>query len=466
MNIIPIFHSIQYMKIVKKIHTTIVNKHFLSLVGNVIMSGFGLIIMTLIYRSLSKFDAGVWVFFQSILLLVDSIRSGFLTTAFIKFYAGSDEDRRAEVAGSSWYIGLMITGILILISLSSIFYLNYIGDEGIVLFFKWSGLYYAVSLPWFLASCVIQGEQKFDRFLYLRLSNQGSFTVFVVTLIIIGKATLSSILYAYLLSNFITSVFALSKGWTSVSTIRSKTWKTIVEIYHFGKYSVGSSLSSNMFGTSNAIIINFFLGKPALAIYNLGQSLMQLVEIPLRSFASTGMPSLAAAYNQGNRVEVIQIMKKYSGMITVFLIPAALIGILFADAPIYFIGGGKYVGTEAANVFRIFLIFSILAPPERFFALTLDIIHKPHVNFYKVLIMLVVNVAADLLGYYLTRDIYGISFLTFLPTMVGALIGFWALNQYYKFSYWSIFQVGYHESVNAIRQAVGKHKPSENPILP
>src|ERR1700679_2699378 len=147
----------------KKLYNLIRNKHFLSLTGNIIMSGFGLITMTLIYRSLTKSDAGTWVFFQSVLLLIDTFRSGFLTTAFIKFYAGSSEERTAEVAGSSWFIGLIITGILMLVSFSSNLYLNHVSDEGLVLFFRWSGFYYAFSLPWFLATCVIQGEQKFDR---------------------------------------------------------------------------------------------------------------------------------------------------------------------------------------------------------------------------------------------------------------------------------------------------------------
>src|ERR1700743_3272987 len=174
----------------QKVYNLIRNKYFLSLAGNIIMSGLGLITMTLIYRALSTTEAGTWVFFQSILLLVDTFRSGFLTTAFIKFYAGATKERTAEVAGSAWFLGLLITGILAIVSICLHLFLTGIHDEGLLLFFKWSGLYYAFSLPWFLATCVIQGEQKFDRLLYIRLSNQGSFIVFIVALIVIGKITL------------------------------------------------------------------------------------------------------------------------------------------------------------------------------------------------------------------------------------------------------------------------------------
>ncbi|QJD94567.1 oligosaccharide flippase family protein [Mucilaginibacter robiniae] len=441
-----------------KVINLVRNKHFLSLTGNIIMSGLGLVTMTLIYRTLSKSEAGTWVFFQSILLLVDTFRSGFLTTAFIKFYAGANKDRTADVAGSAWFLGLCITGVLVVVSLSSLLFLNQIKDEGLVMFFKYSGLYYAFSLPWFLATCVIQGEQQFDKLLYIRLSNQGSFIVFIILLMITGNMTIIHVLFAYLLSNLITSIYALSKSWTRITTLGKRTTATVKDIYNFGKYSVGTALSANMFSTSDTFIINFMLGKQALAIYNLGQTLMQLVEIPLRSFAATGMPELSAAYNQSDRVGVIQIMKKYAGMLSLLLIPGALLGCALADVPIYIIGGGKYAGTEAANVFRLFLTFAIIFPPDRFFALTLDVIHQPKINFYKVLVMLAVNIITDFLSIYLTHSVYGIAVATVFPIITGTLIGYWALNKYCNFSYWSIFKTGYQETKLLLQQTLAKRK--------
>ncbi len=198
-------------------------------------------------------------------------------------------------------------------------------------------------------------------------------------------------------------------------------------------------------GFSDTQIIYHMLGKPALAIYNLGQSLMQLVEIPLRSFSATGMTELSAAYNQDNRELVIHTMKRYAGMLSVVLIPFVLISIALADLPIYIIGGGEYVGTEAANVFRLFLSFAIIFPPDRFFALTIDVIHQPRINFYKVLLMVVVNIISDFLGIYLTGNVYGVAFATFFPILTATIVGYWALNRYSKFSYWSIFKTGFDE---------------------
>lgn len=435
----------------KKVLNIIRNKHFLSLAGNIIMSGLGLVTMTLIYRALSLTQAGTWVFFLSNLLFVDTFRSGFLTTAFIKFFAGSSEERSAEVAGSAWFVGAVISGILAIVSICSYPFLHLIKDEGFRLFFQFSGLYYIISLPWFMTTCVVQGEQKFDRLLYIRLCNQGSYFVFITALFLTGKASVVNVLTCYLISSGLTTLFVLIKGWSRIGSIKQRTRKGILEMYHFGKFSVGSSLSSNMFSFSDNQIINYMLGAPALAIYNLGQTLMQLVEIPLRSFAATGMPELSAAYNQGNRELVIHTMKRYAGMLAVVLIPIVAIGVALADLPIYLIGGGKYLGTEAANVFRLFLSFAIIFPPDRFFALTLDVIHQPKINFYKVLVMVAVNIATDFLGIYLTGNVYGVAFATVFPILTGTIIGYWALNRYSKFTYWSIFKTGFDEVMVFVR---------------
>lgn len=442
-----------------KVITLIKNKHFLSLAGNVIMSGLALVTMVFIYHALTKTDAGIWVFFYTVLILVDTFRSGFLTTAFIKFYAGSTPGRKVEVTGSAWWIALLITGILLLANIPAYFAAPYISDYSLVLFCKWFGVSYLLSLPWFMATCVLQGEQRFDQLLYVRLVNQLTFIAGLLILYYNNSISVPGVLYSYLASNLITSVYVLIMGWTRLRSITHRTRALITEIVDFGKFSLGTTLSSNLFRTSDTFIINFFLNKQAVAIYNLGQTLMQLVEIPLRSFAATAMPELSAAYNQNNPISVIGIMKKYTGTISVVLIPAVIAGCLLADLPINLIGGHKYVGTDAANVFRIFLAFALLYPADRFFALTLDVIHQPKVNFYKVLVMLATNLFFDWLGVVLLGSVYGIAIATLFPVLVGTIIGYKALNKYCPFGIWSVYATGYQQVKVLINNTFGRKRP-------
>lgn len=422
------------------------------------MSLFGLVTVAVLYRSLEVAEIGIWVFFQSTLLLVDTFRSGFLTTAFIKFCAGSASARAKEVTGSTWYIAMAITGGFILINIPVLFFAGYIHNEGMMFFLKWFGLTYLLTLPSFISTCVVQAEQRFDRLLYIRFISQTLFILGVSILVVTHQGNLQNIIYANLIAAFLTSVFCILSGYSGINTLKYRTKKTIREIFNFGKFSVGTTLSSNLFRASDTFIINFLLGPAALAVYNLGQRLLEVVEIPLRSFAATAMPSLSAAYNQDKRKEVIYILQKYTGMLTVALIPVAIIAVIFADVAIGLIGGGKYVGTEAANVFRFFMTFALLYPADRFMALTLDVIHKPKINFIKVLIMLAANIGGDFAGIYLTGNIYGVAITTVIPILIGVFISYFALRRYIPFPFWDMYKLGYKELKWEIQNALPKKR--------
>jgi O-antigen/teichoic acid export membrane protein len=427
------------------------NKHFLSLAGNGIMSVLGMVNMIILYRALPVASIGMWVFFLSILLLVDTFRSGFLTTAFIKFYAGSTAERRAEVVGSAWFIGGSITGILLLINIPAFLFSSYFKNPSMILFVEWFGIIYVASLPYFIASCVVQAEQRFDHLLVIRFLSQGIFIIFVIIMAVTKTANLQNIIYAYLTGAALTSAFTIFMGWARIASFRQRSSACIAEIFHFGKYSVGTTLSSNLFGTSNTMIINFMLGPAALAVFNLGQRLLEIIEIPLRSFAATGMPELSAAYNEGDKEKVITTMKRYTGLITVALLPACIGAVVLADVAISIIGGSKYVDTEAANIMRIFMTFALLYPLDRFFALTLDVIHQPKINFIKVLLMLVGSVSSSFAGIYLTGNVYGVAIAGIVPTLIGVSIGYWGLNRFQPFSIISVFATGYNEAVILIK---------------
>lgn len=432
------------------------NKHFLSLAGNAIMSVFGLVIVSVLYRSLPVSELGKWVFFQSTLLLVDTFRSGFLTTAFIKFYAGADTRRANEVMGSAWYIAIGITMGFIVLNLPAFLLLRVVHDPGLSLFLKWFGLTFICTLPSFMASCKVQAEQRFDRLLYIRFVSQTLFIIGIVSLMVTGKNNLQNIVYTNLGASILTSIYTLASGYSGIGALGKRTRQGIKELFNFGKYSVGTTLSANLFRSSDTFIINFLLGPAALAIYNLGQRLMEVVEIPLRSFAATAMPSLSAAYNQDKRDEVIYILKKYAGMLTVALVPVCLVALVFADVAIGLIGGGKYAGTEAANVFRLFITFALLFPADRFFALTLDVIHQPRINFIKVLVMLAANIIGDFAGIYILGNIYGVAITTVIPTLIGVLVGYFALRRYLAFSFWDTYRLGYSEIKSFVSEKLRK----------
>ncbi|RKR80854.1 O-antigen/teichoic acid export membrane protein [Mucilaginibacter gracilis] len=443
------------MPLVQKALALFKNVHFQSLLGNGVMAGLGMVTIGMLYRALSINDIGVYVFFMTINNLIDTLKSGFLTMPFVKFYAGTNEERQNEVAGSTWTLAILVTAVLLLLNIPTFFIARHVDDAAIELLLKCFSLVFLSTLPSFMANVVVQAESRFDRLLWLRLINQLLFIATIVVLMVLHRATVSSAIIAFIATNALTSVIIMLTGWTKAYSIKYTTKKTIAEIFHFGKYSMGTSLSSNLFGVTDTIFIKIFLGAPALAIYNLGGRLNQIVEIPMLSFAASGMPALSAYYNQNQKDNLMYTMKKLIGMLSIAIFAIAIVAIIFADPIILLLGGHKYIGSQAPNIFRLFISIAILYPSDRFFALTLDVIHKPKINFYKILVMLAVNLIADYIAISICKSTYSIIMANIFPVLAAIIIAYIPLNKYSKFNFWSIYSVGYKEIVIFIKQTYG-----------
>ena len=330
--------------------------------GNGVISLFGLLQLGILYKAFSKEDVGVWLFFMTTQGVLDSIRNGFLGTATVKFYAGAEARRAADVLGSIWFLAILITGIMLAINGLAFLLIPHITNTSVIVSIQWVGLTMLSSLPFLVIFGRLQADEKYGTILWMRMVNSGSTILAFLILIFLGRFNLYTALLWNFITNCITSVIGMVTNLGGLGTIAKRSNATITEIYHFGKYSMATSLTSNLLGASNTYIVTFMLGPGAVAILSVPSKLMELVEIPLRSFVGTGMSSMAAAFNQKNMRQVTYIMNKYAGMLTWLFIPLA-IGVFFlADIPVNILSSGKYKGTEAANLYRIVMAIAILYP--------------------------------------------------------------------------------------------------------
>ena len=445
----------------KGIVSKLKNKHFLSLVGNGSMSVLAMVTVGILLRFMPKDDVGYWFFFQSVFVLLDTFRTGFLQVAMIKFYTGAEKIKADAVLGSVWFLSLIITSVLIVVNISSIFFLPYIQDVGMVSVIKWFGITFLFTLPSAIASWILQSDQKFDKLLLLRIINQGAFILMVLLVIIFENLNLNLILIINALSSALVSFYCIAQGWTRLRTFGKRTKEATLELFHFGKYSVGTTISTNLLRSSDTFIIMFVLGAAgpaAVAMYTIPMRLMEIIEIPLRAFLSTGMPSMSEAFNKGNRNEVVAIMQKYAGTLTIALFPVSMAAILLADVAITLLGGSQYSGSNAVSVYRIFMCFAMFFPIDRFLGVTLDIIHQPRINFYKVLVMLVTNVTFDFIGIHLFGNINGVAIATLFTFLSGVFFGYFYLKKYLNFTLFGFFTVGLREIKTMTRQFFSKAK--------
>ncbi|MCR8556141.1 oligosaccharide flippase family protein [Mucilaginibacter sp. BJC16-A38] len=441
------------MSIAKKL----INKHTLSLASNAVMPVVGMVTVGLLARSMSVEAFGDWSFFLITFTLANLTRSGFLQTSLVKFYAGATKEQADMVAGSTWFLGFVITATLGFFSLIALIF--YHGHQTTEITIKWFAIIYFSTLPSSVALWILQAEERFDKIFILQLIWQGTFLLLIIVLMILHEGSFQVIIYAYFTAVVITSLYSITTGWARISSISSRKWECIRELANFGKYSVGTSISSYLLRSSDNFIIKFMFADPAfIGIYYLPQRLMEIIEVPLRSFIATAMPAMSAAVNRDDKNYITYILKKYSGILTILIIPVSLASILFADIIIDVLGGHKYLHTNASNIFRIFMCFAVLLPVDRFFGITLDILNKPKINMIKVIIMLVVNVIGDFVGIYFFHSLYAVALASIFTFLAGVIYGYWVLRKYLNFTMFGIITMGFIETKALIAELILKYK--------
>ncbi len=429
------------------------NKFFLVLFNNGFISVVGILTSSLLFHVLSIDEAGIWFFVQMFVAFCEAARWGFLSTATVAFYAGAEPKRAATVLGSVWFLALVLTAVILSINAAA-YLLIHTSDVETQLCVKWVGITFLSSLPADVIFWRLQADQKYKAMLWYRLLNSLSTIVAFIILILLHKFTLENALLYNFLTNSLSSLVGIFLNMAGLKTIMNRSRACIMELVHYGKYTLGTTSFSVMLGNADTLIINFVLGTSAVAVYNLASKLLPIVELPLRSFITIGMSEMATSFNHKNMHQVTYIFKKYSGMLTWAFIPLIIGSLLFSDIAINLFGGAKYHDSIAPNLFRAFMLVAILFPIDRFNGVALDIIHKTKTNFYKVIIMLVVKVAANFAGIAIFGNLYGIAFSLFLVTVSAIMYGNYQLRKYLDYTIPGILITGFVEMKAFIRENV------------
>ena len=422
------------------------NKHFLALAGNGVISVMNLVQMSLIYHKLQITDVGNWVFFLSTIGILESVRTGFLSTATVKFYAGTSGKRADEVLGSIWFLALSLTGILVAVNLCCLPLMKYIPQQDLRVTINWVGVTFVSSLPYTLIAWILTAEERYDKILFLRMVNSLSMIAVIIVEIMFYKLTLERMLWINFLTNMLTNLVAILFGMARIKTLFRRSKACVAEIFHFGKFSLGTNLATNLVRNSDIYIIRILLGQEAVAIYNIPSKLLEIFEIPLRSFVGTGMSGMAIAYNNNNFARIKEILVKYAGMLTIAFAPLVLFSIIVAKYAVLIVSSKYYLATSAVNLFRIYIFCSLFTPIDRFNGTTLDVIHKPKINFYKTLIMLSTNIITDFVGIKIFGNLYGVAAGSFVTLLSGLIFGYIQLNRFLPYTYSEVFSTGFRES--------------------
>jgi O-antigen/teichoic acid export membrane protein len=432
------------------------NKHFLVLAGNTFTSVVGLVTGALLAHFLPLTENGIWWIIISFVTLCESARYGLLATATVKFYAGTEPARAKTVMGSVWVLAIALTIVILLINGALYLAFPHTGDVETDQCIKWVGITYLSTLPADVAFWRLQAEERYGAYFWYRMLNSVSTITSFIVLAAMHKLTLETALEWNFLTNCIASVTGMLLNMTGFRMLFHQTRECVTELFHYGKYTFLTTSFSVLIYQSDNWIINFLLTPADVAIYNVAMRLMPIIDLPLRSFVTTGTSEMAIQYNRHNMHQVGYIFKKYTGMLTIAFVPVILGSILLGNIFILLYGGHQYTGTIAPALFSMCMAISILYPFDRFNGVTLDITNHNRINSIKVAIMLIVKVLAAFAGIYLLKSVFGIVWAILISTVAGVIFGHYHLRKVITYSFREIFSLGYSETIVLIRKQLGK----------
>ena len=432
-----------------RIKKIVFEKNIVSLTSSVTGASLGLISFIILTRTFEKEIFGDWVLYTTLASFTDLLRFGLTKTAVVRFLSGETEENKNKFLGSSFAIGLILTGILavvIWLIYFSITMFNLDINNGYRLYLTWYPVLALCNLSWNNAFSLFQAEQRFSRMLHIKLVNLGSFMVFLLLNYFWLNFGILEVVLAHFGANLLASFVVTLKKWDGLVYIHKSTAKARKTLLDFGKFSMGTLVGSSLLKSADTFIIGLspFLGSAGIAQYAIPLKLTDLLGIPLRSFTMTAYPKMSRKSIQGNIEGLKKTFYAYSGAITFLFLPVAVLGFIFAEPLVWALGGNEYKESlpVLTTLFRIFSFYTLLLPIDRFTGVALDSLNKPKFNFYKVLIMASANIVGDIIAVFWFKSLEAVAVVTVLFTITGIIAGFAYLNKVIHVQHKYVFSEG------------------------
>ena len=422
---------------ISKLKSILKNENFLSLAGNMIFAVLSFGSIFILARSYSKADFGNWVLYLTAVTFVEMLRIGITRTPMVRFLAGAkNKEEQKEIIGSGWYLSLIVTLIIAgLTGIVGLFFSQNISEYGFRLFFYWYPLLSFVILPFNLSMSILQAHRKFGQIIVLRGLTMGTYITFLILNWVYFKLPVQYIVIAHLLSNLLGSLLGIFKRWSGMAFILHKSREMLKTLIGFGKYTLGTLIGSNLLKSSDTFLLGMLMTSVEAAIYAIPLKLIEILEIPLRSFVAVALPRMSKASREGNEIEVKSIFYRYSGVLTLLFIPILILLFVFAEPLIFLLGGKEYSDlTVPVNVFRIFLIYGLFLSIDRFTGVTLDSINKPRSNLIKVIFMALANIIGDVVAIVVFQSLEAVAVVTILNVLTGVGVGVYYTKKELKIS--------------------------------
>ena len=355
-----------------------------------LLYGFGGAII--LFRTLGKAEFGAWVLFTVVVSILEVGRIGLLQNALVKFLSVHDNDQEtARINTASVVLNLLLTALIILLLNSFAPLAGRLLQapelEPLLRIYSFTTL---ALIPFFQFNYIQQANLDFKGIFFSNLFKGSVLFAYILFAFSFGKKIeLTTLAWCQVGSAIAGSLVAwyFARPWLNYS--RKVDWLWVRKLFRFGKYVLGTNLSTQLFRNSDKLLLGALpgAGAAAVALYDAAMRITNLTDIPTHSMASMLFPQ--SARRTGDKEALKFLYEKAVGAILAFLVPAIILVEIFAGWITYVVAGPEYA--ESAGLLRITILFGLFIPYAVQFGTLLDSAGRPRVNFLYTLLSLLLT---------------------------------------------------------------------------
>ena len=395
---------------------------------------------------------GVWALFLGIIALIETIKQGLLRNPMIKFLSEPEYvNNRNKIQSASLITNILFSLLVIFcIIFGDHILVKWLNTPALYPLVQWGILLILLLIPFNHFEVLLQAHFKFRHIFYGYFFRQGVFLACVVFLLIFHKPTLTLINLVKL------QILALTCGAAVLLYFAREYFyrrfdvekKTMLRMFHFGKYIFGTNVFSAFGRSADQFITAGLISPEVVAYYNVVARINNMMDVPSIAVADVLFPKNVEAMVNSGEEKVRYYFERTVGSIISILAPISLLIFLMPHLFIMILAGNKYYA--AVPILQIVILFSFLRPFSYQFGATMDAIGKPKINFWVNLLSMCLNYSCMYIG--LRYTWMGAAYGAVVSAILSFSIMFAVLNKtigvnlretfrYVGFAYKEMFQI-------------------------
>ncbi|MBS1947344.1 MAG: oligosaccharide flippase family protein [Bacteroidetes bacterium] len=365
----------------------------LNLILNIQALIFGFGGFFFLVRMLDKHSFGIWVLFTATTTIFETIRGGLVQNALIRFLSGSSKEDHPDILSASFFISAILIILCIVANISLAGYFARIWNyPALVQMFLLYNLVYVFQAMLLQFQWIEQAHFSFIGVLITNTIKQGGF-FFYVAFCFFLKAHISLISLIYLqvicaFAGMVTEYFFV-KEFLSASKKISRKW--VVELFNYGKYVFGTSVSAMLSSTINQMMLGAMVSPDAAGVYNVAMRVTTVADLPTNAIGTAVFPQSSRRFAEQGSNAGKYMYEKSVGTILALLIPALFLLLVFSNFVVNIIAGTKY--TDAIPILHITIVTCVMNPFFRLFGVIMDSMGSPKTNFLTLVLYATLNLS-------------------------------------------------------------------------